>query len=97
MPSHQQISGQLLDDADAAVIKQLRKELQGEYVVMASDGWKDKSRDSINGVNISVSGKVRNISSDYMYNDLPTHEDISYQPDLGHITQEGWGLNALHI
>ncbi|KAG5649859.1 hypothetical protein H0H81_001743 [Sphagnurus paluster] len=48
------INGTPIDDADATVIKQLR----GEYTVMASDVWKDESRDSINGVNISVSRKT---------------------------------------
>lgn len=58
MPSHRQISGQLLDDENVAVMKQAKAELQGEYAVMASDGWKDDSRNSINGVNLSVGGKV---------------------------------------
>jgi hypothetical protein len=59
MPTRQQLSGQLLNDADVGVTKQLKQLLQGEYAVLASDGWKDESRDSVNGVNISVGGKVR--------------------------------------
>lgn len=59
LPSRQQISGQLLDDMNAAVAKRVKNALQGEYGVLASDGWKDESRDSVNGVNLSVSGKVR--------------------------------------
>ncbi|KAF8888469.1 ribonuclease H-like domain-containing protein [Gymnopilus junonius] len=58
MPNCQQLSGRLLDNADAAVMQRLKQVLRGEYVVLASDGWKDESRDSINGVNISVSGKT---------------------------------------
>ncbi|KAF8883353.1 hypothetical protein CPB84DRAFT_1850995 [Gymnopilus junonius] len=58
MPNHQQLSGRLLNDADATVMQCLKQVLQGKYVVLASDGWKDESRDSINGVNISVSGKT---------------------------------------
>ncbi len=59
MPSRQQIAGQLLDNANAGVTKRLKKVLRGEYAVLASDGWKDESRDSVNSVNLSVSGKVR--------------------------------------
>jgi hypothetical protein len=40
------------------VTKQLKDILRGEYSVLAADRWKDESRDSINGVNISVGGKV---------------------------------------
>ncbi len=58
MPSRQQISGQLLDDVDASVLTWLKAMLQGQYAVLASDEWKDESRDSVNGVNLSVSGKV---------------------------------------
>lgn len=58
MPSRQQLSGKLLDDANAGVTKRLKSILRGEYAVLASDGWKDESRDSVNGVNISVGGKV---------------------------------------
>jgi len=58
MPSRQQISGQLLDDVDASVLTWLKAMLQGQYAVLASDEWKDESRDSVNGVNLSVSGKA---------------------------------------
>ncbi|KAG6886447.1 hypothetical protein C0992_003918 [Termitomyces sp. T32_za158] len=56
--SRQQISGVLLDKADAGVSKRLRNFLQGKYAVLASDGWKDDSHNAINGVNLSVEGKV---------------------------------------
>ncbi|KAF8150044.1 ribonuclease H-like domain-containing protein [Crassisporium funariophilum] len=46
MPSRPQISGQLLDDANR------------DYAVLASDGWKDKLRNAVNSVNISVAGKT---------------------------------------
>jgi len=59
IPSRLQLSGHLLDNADLTVKMQLMEALQGEYAVLASDGWKDESRDSVNGVNISVGGKVR--------------------------------------
>jgi len=58
IPSRRQISGQLLDDANATVTERLKEVLHGEYAVLASDGWKDQSRDSVNGVNLSISGKV---------------------------------------
>jgi hypothetical protein len=58
MPSRQQLSGWLLNEVDAGVMKRLKEILCGEYAVLASDGWKDESRDSVNGVNISVGGKV---------------------------------------
>ena len=58
MPSCKQLSGQLLNNANIGVTKQLKELLRGEYAVLASDGWKDESRDSVNGVNISVGGKV---------------------------------------
>ena len=38
MPSRKQIAGQILDDANSEVLKQLKVELQGEYAVMSSDG-----------------------------------------------------------
>lgn len=59
MPSRRQIAGPLLNSADVAVAKRLKGVLHGEYAVLASNGWKDESRDSVSGVNISVSGKVR--------------------------------------
>jgi len=58
MPSRKQLAGRLLDDANTGVTKRLKEALEGEYAVLVSDGWKDESRDSINGVNISVGGKV---------------------------------------
>ena len=58
IPSCWQISGQLLDDANATVTEWLKEVLHGEYAMLASDGWKDQSRDSVNGVNLSISGKV---------------------------------------
>jgi hypothetical protein len=63
MPSRKQISGKLLDNADAKVSKQLKVAWHGKYAVLASDGWKDQSRNSINGVNLSVSGKVKHVFS----------------------------------
>ncbi|KAF8150576.1 hypothetical protein B0H34DRAFT_791004 [Crassisporium funariophilum] len=50
MPSPYQVSGKLLDDANAAVTKDLQAALR--------DGWKDESRDSVNGVNLSLGGKT---------------------------------------
>ncbi|KAF5387115.1 hypothetical protein D9615_001638 [Tricholomella constricta] len=58
IPSRQQISGKLLDDADLVVTKQLKSLLNGQYGVLAADGWKDDSRNAINGVNVSVGGKT---------------------------------------
>ena len=58
MPLQQQLSGWLLDEVNAGVMKQLKQILCDEYAVLASDGWKDESRDSVNGVNISIGGKV---------------------------------------
>jgi hypothetical protein len=58
MPSCQQISSQLLDSAHETVTKWLKAMLQDEYAILASDGWKDELRDSVNSVNLSVRGKV---------------------------------------
>jgi hypothetical protein len=58
MPSHKQIAGQLLDNANVEVTKWLKVKLKGVYAVMASDGWKDESRNSVSGINISIAGKV---------------------------------------
>ena len=71
MPSRRQISGPLLDDANAAVTKRLEGVLHGEYAVLASDGWKDQSRDSVNGVNLSISGKVTSHSGSVSNLDFP--------------------------
>jgi hypothetical protein len=59
LPLRQRISGQLLNKANERVTKQLKVVLRGQYAVLAADGWKDESRDSINGINLSVGGKVR--------------------------------------
>jgi hypothetical protein len=59
MPLRQQISGQLFDSVHETVTKWLKGTLQGEYAVLASDGWKDESRDLVNSVSLSVRGKVR--------------------------------------
>jgi len=59
LPSRKQISGQLLNKAYKRVTKQLKVVLRGQYAVLAADGWKDESRDSVNGVNLSVAGKVK--------------------------------------
>ncbi|KAF8964926.1 ribonuclease H-like domain-containing protein [Flammula alnicola] len=58
MPSRKEIAGQLLDNADTALMKWLKIALRGGYAVMASDGWKDESRNAVNGVNLSVGGKT---------------------------------------
>jgi len=58
MPSCWQISGQLLDNANTALMEQLKKDLASQYVVLASDGWKDDLKNSVTGVNITVGGKV---------------------------------------
>jgi hypothetical protein len=59
MPSRKQIAGPLLDKADNDAMKRLKEVLRGEWAVVSADGWKDESRNSINGVNLSVGGKVR--------------------------------------
>ncbi|KAG6858394.1 hypothetical protein C0995_000318 [Termitomyces sp. Mi166 len=58
IPSRQQISGLLLDKANEAVHKQVKRALQGKYAVLTSDGWKDDSQNAISGVNLSVEGKT---------------------------------------
>jgi hypothetical protein len=92
MPSRQQISGPLLDSMDAAVMKRLKKTLRGEYAVLASDGWKDESRDSVNGVNLSVSGKLSSLCWRTQVLELLTYlyKDLSCRPYLGYITQKRW-------
>jgi hypothetical protein len=44
---------------DVAVTEWLKVELQGKYMVMMLDGWKDDSRNAVMGVNLSVGGKMR--------------------------------------
>ncbi|KAF8886255.1 ribonuclease H-like domain-containing protein [Gymnopilus junonius] len=58
IPTHQQVSGRLLDDANSVVTKLLKEALRGKYAVMASDGWKDESHNSISSVNLTVGGKT---------------------------------------
>jgi hypothetical protein len=95
MPSRQQISGELLDSAHATVTKRLKGTLQGKYAVLASDGWKDESRDSVNGINLSIGGRVSclfpsavNAYSPFVY------KDLSCQSYLGHVTQKRWRVNV---
>jgi len=78
MPMRQQLSGQLLDDANAAVTKRLKGALRDEYAVLASDGWKDESRDSVNGVNLSVRGKVSPFSRSVYQSSPFVCTDLSY-------------------
>ena len=82
MPSRKEISGQLLNDADTALMKRLKIALHGEYAVMASDGWKDESRNAINGVNLSVGGKASLFPVNFdstIYKSLPSGpKDISH-------------------
>ena len=63
MPSCQKISGRLLNNANIALTDWLKKDLTNQYVVLASDGWKDDSKISVTGVNITVGGKVSNLSN----------------------------------
>lgn len=58
IPSRIQLAGKILDEENERVQKQLKKQVKGQYAVVSSDGWKDVSRDSINGVSLSVAGKV---------------------------------------
>ncbi|KAF8993152.1 ribonuclease H-like domain-containing protein [Cyathus striatus] len=58
MPSRLQVAGSLLDNEDEVVTMRLKMILKGKYAVVTSDGWKDQSRDSVNGVNLSVDGKT---------------------------------------
>jgi hypothetical protein len=76
----------LLDDADADVLKWLKGALRGEYAVLAANGWKDKSRDSVNGVNLSVNGKVSSCFTNLM-SMLTFFEDLSSQSYFGYGTQ----------
>ena len=96
MPSCKQIAGQILDNENLEVLKQLKVELQGKYAVMTSDGWKDDSQNSVSSVNLSVGGKV-------CYHPLPQPRedlqfahatDISYRPYLSHGTPKEWGVNV---
>ncbi|TFK58634.1 hypothetical protein BDN72DRAFT_781827 [Pluteus cervinus] len=58
IPSRQQVSGELLDKANSEVMKRVKAVLDGRYAVLASDGWKDESKDSVSGVNLTVGGKT---------------------------------------
>ncbi|KAG6861616.1 hypothetical protein C0995_014055 [Termitomyces sp. Mi166 len=58
IPSQKQVSGQLLNNANDVVTDQLKTSLQGKYVVLTSDGWKDESHNAVTGVNLAVNGKT---------------------------------------
>ncbi len=58
IPSRKQIAGELLDQADTEVRQRVKAELKGQYAVLATDGWKDDSRNAVSGVNVSIQGKV---------------------------------------
>ncbi|KAJ6562267.1 hypothetical protein B0H19DRAFT_1210101 [Mycena capillaripes] len=55
MPLDEVIGGRLLDEAAAKVDKEVVAMVKSKYVMMSSDGWKDKY--SVTGVDISVDGK----------------------------------------
>ncbi|KAE9402348.1 hypothetical protein BT96DRAFT_991320 [Gymnopus androsaceus JB14] len=54
IPERRELAGCLLNDEHAIIDEDLHKILEGEYVVLATDGWKDKSRNSVTGVNASI-------------------------------------------
>ncbi|KAL0564419.1 hypothetical protein V5O48_017626 [Marasmius crinis-equi] len=58
MPSRQQIGGKLLDEAHGKVVEKLKGLLKGKYATLGSDGWKDESRDSVKGVNVTCEHKA---------------------------------------
>ena len=49
----------LLDRANDKVMDRVKALLQGQYAILTADGWKDESRNAVNGVNLSVNGKLR--------------------------------------
>ncbi|KAK1234446.1 hypothetical protein PQX77_002350 [Marasmius sp. AFHP31] len=57
MPLHQQIGGKLLDEAHIGVVELLKSILKGKYVTLGSDGWKDESRNSVKGGNVTCKHK----------------------------------------
>ena len=59
MPLRHQLSGRLLDRANDKVMDQVKVLLWGQHAILTADGWKDKSRNAVNGVNLSVNRKVR--------------------------------------
>ncbi|KAJ8453944.1 hypothetical protein ONZ45_g19501 [Pleurotus djamor] len=54
IPSRDVLGGRLLNDEAKLVEETLKKELVDQYVVLASDGWKDIAKNAITGVNVSV-------------------------------------------
>lgn len=72
-----EISGQLLNNADTALLKWLKIALHGQYAVMVSDEWKDELRSAVNGVNISVGGKVS-----YFLDDLILKLTVWFERDI---------------
>ena len=63
MPSRHQLSGRLLDRANDKVTDRVKALLRGQYAILTADGWKDELRNAVNGVNLSVNGKVRSCLS----------------------------------
>lgn len=64
MPSRHQISGPLLNSANDRVTDRVKVLLQGQYAVLTADGWKDESRNAVNGVSLSVNRKVKSCLND---------------------------------
>lgn len=75
IPTRDVLSGQLLDEASEDMERLLREALHGTSVMLLyvsflpsylqcqlpirTDGWKDDSKNSITGVNVATSQKVR--------------------------------------
>jgi hypothetical protein len=59
IPSRHQMSGQLLNRANDNVTGRQKVLLRGQYAVLTADRWKDESRNAVNGVNLSINGKVK--------------------------------------
>ncbi|KAH9964092.1 ribonuclease H-like domain-containing protein [Russula compacta] len=64
IPSRKTLAGHLLDEQSSKVEQKLQQALKGRYHISSypdfhtsSDSWKDSSKNSINGVNISVDFK----------------------------------------
>ncbi|KAJ7203654.1 ribonuclease H-like domain-containing protein [Mycena pura] len=53
IPSRAVLGGRLLDEANDAIDAQTKEELEGESVLMSTDGWRSNRRDAVGGVALS--------------------------------------------
>ncbi|KAK6980553.1 DUF659 domain-containing protein [Favolaschia claudopus] len=66
IPDGKALSGRLLNEESLRVAGNVDKILQGRYVAISTDGWKDNNKKSLSGVDASVDGQYQSYLIDVL-------------------------------